>query len=538
MPLNFRFDDRRGGESYRPTGRSGRSSSRGYIRHARSPPRNRSPRLVADTWVPSNSRVYDRLRSRSPPAFRRRSRSPSFHNRDACAGTYGRTRSPRRFSPRRDGRARSPLQTSWRPRSPFGDSRTRDASWGRTTPKRLRDQSPPSQDFRFFKRECIASSTCDRYGKPASPSRRNISGENVSHAPLLPRSRSPFQGGRRERYPDTIRRRSPSPSKGNSSVQTSTPGSIANSRRSSPLSHVDRINSQPFDSRSRSPANSSIPHRPFSRPFDRSPPYQERTHPAKYQAFGRDWTRHISPNDEHTVISSGSRRDPESHGVTRSLENQQQMESIQSNVTHASGSTPSQPKAYLLPTQLPPSGPSHGSKSFSSHNRGPNISLLSAPTRPRWASNFRENSWAGGSARRGPVPSAPSGPRGNFTPTGSGVETSRQSVHRQSSVTPTTHPRAPRLTNHLAGLCSIIPGGKFFLSQLEPTMERRLSQLAADQERLFEQIAERQKLKRFGMRDWDKLDRESAISALKSELADGHLQRITDGESVGVGTTF
>ncbi len=60
--------------------------------------------------------------------------------------------------------------------------------------------------------------------------------------------------------------------------------------------------------------------------------------------------------------------------------------------------------------------------------------------------------------------------------------------------------------------------------------EKRLSQLDADRGRLFEQFAESQKLKRAGLRDWDKLDRESSICALKSELAEGHLQCITDTE--------
>lgn len=60
--------------------------------------------------------------------------------------------------------------------------------------------------------------------------------------------------------------------------------------------------------------------------------------------------------------------------------------------------------------------------------------------------------------------------------------------------------------------------------------EKRLSQLDADRGRLFEEFAESQKLKRAGLRDWDKLDRESSICALKSELAEGHLQCITDTE--------
>lgn len=38
--------------------------------------------------------------------------------------------------------------------------------------------------------------------------------------------------------------------------------------------------------------------------------------------------------------------------------------------------------------------------------------------------------------------------------------------------------------------------------------------------------------------DWDKLDRESSIGDLRSELAEGHLQYLTDGESVHAGVSF
>jgi hypothetical protein len=69
-------------------------------------------------------------------------------------------------------------------------------------------------------------------------------------------------------------------------------------------------------------------------------------------------------------------------------------------------------------------------------------------------------------------------------------------------------------------------------------MEKRLSQLDADKDRLIEQIADSQRLKLVGLRDWDRLDRENSICALKSELAEGHLQRITDGESAHISSIF
>lgn len=87
------------------------------------------------------------------------------------------------------------------------------------------------------------------------------------------------------------------------------------------------------------------------------------------------------------------------------------------------------------------------------------------------------------------------------------------------------------------GLSTLIPEGKSLPSLLDPVVERRLSQLDADKEKLLEQIAETQRSKRAELRDWDRLDRESAICALKSELAEGHLQRMAD-ESIGGGILF
>ncbi|KAJ5603551.1 hypothetical protein N7537_006507 [Penicillium hordei] len=91
--------------------------------------------------------------------------------------------------------------------------------------------------------------------------------------------------------------------------------------------------------------------------------------------------------------------------------------------------------------------------------------------------------------------------------------------------------------NHLAGLCTIIPEGRSLPLLLDPAVEKRLAQLDVDKEKLLEQITETQRSKRAELRDWDRLDRESSICALKSELAEGHLQRMAD-ESIGGGNLF
>ncbi|PWY86318.1 hypothetical protein BO94DRAFT_535482 [Aspergillus sclerotioniger CBS 115572] len=512
-----RFDDHRGGESYRPGG------SRAYLRRSRSPPRVRSPRLVADTWVPSHSRTYARVRSRSPPAPRRRlSRSPSFYNREMGIGAYVKTCSPpRRFSPRRsEVRNRSPHQASWRSRSPYGEGRQRDISWSRNNPKRPRDPSPRSQEFRFPRRE-RPQPPADIYMKPDIPLR-----DSGSRAPLPRRSRSPFYGGRRERNPEippTPKRRSPSP-KGTSPMRTSASGSLPDSRRSSPF--LERPHVFPSNAPSRSPTYHN-PHR-SARAIKDKPTIDD--------------PRHRSPVPDRPT---GKGQDIDIVGSQRRLSEIQETDPSPPNTAYPRN-VPVQPKAYgnIIQGQAPPSGPSHGPKIMSLQNRGSNISLLSAPTRPRGGLGFKEPSWAGSPVRRGLASTGlhappPTGPRSSLMPTGPGVDLPRSNLNRQGSLPGTSYPpRIPRLASHLVGLRQIVPEGKALPSSLDIAIEKRLSQLDADKDKLLDQIADSQKLRRLGNRDWDTLDRESSICALKSELAEGHLQRIADGESVHVGAMF
>lgn len=171
------------------------------------------------------------------------------------------------------------------------------------------------------------------------------------------------------------------------------------------------------------------------------------------------------------------------------------------------------------------------------------MSMLSAPTRPRGGFNIRDNSWSGSTPRRGTLPTVSQGSssvsRGSsLTSPGPGTESHQHAFNRQSNAVNTGYPRTQRLTNYLAGLYSIIPGGKAFPSQMEFPTEKRLAQLELDKTRLFDQAMQIQESKRSVMRDWDRLDRESSISTLRSELAEGHLQRITGGEGGHAGTIF
>ncbi|RJE26086.1 hypothetical protein PHISCL_01611 [Aspergillus sclerotialis] len=515
-----RYDDNRGGESYRPTSRSSVRSSLSYARPARSPPRNRSPRLVADTWAPSASRAYvgRRVRSRSPPAVRRRSRSPSFQR------PYGRMRTPpRKFSPRQNDRARSPSQSFGRSRSPYSENRSQNASWG--TLKQSWETPSPNEDSRYSRREGFASHIHDKYLRHSSPSRRGMIPDTYSRTSF--QNGDPAQGGWRDRHVrSTSRRRSPSPSRSAPSAHTSASCSGPNSRRSSPLIHSDRAIITPFGFRSRSPTSESTPHQRI--PSTQDPLASDQ---ARNPKIAQNERGHRSAMEGRAALCATPDLDTGTCTLPRYGD---QQNSNHLSPAYAAASTPSQPKSYNMSQRHLQPGNSHNSSSLASQRRGPNISLLSAPTGPR-GGNLRESPWA----RRGPTSTTPHGPplgpRGSSVHAGLGNEFQQQSIHRQNSATPTIEPRVQKFTNHLAGLCSVIPGGKLFPSSLDTTAEKRLAQLEADRERLFEQAAASQRLKRLVIMDWDKLDRESSVSDLKSELAEGHLQCITDGQSVPLG---
>lgn len=503
--VSHRFDDRRGGESYRPVDRSGRSPSRGFDGRRRSPPRNRS-RPRADTWVPTD-RGYGRLRSRSPANYRRRSRTPPFQGRGYGPGPYSRRRSPpRRFSPRRDDRVRSP--PSWRSRSPQSETRSRDPSKGRSSPTRTREGTPGSQIHRVIRRPSPTAPGNDRATRATSP-RTSLSNTF--------RSQSPSSDYRREQPADSSRPGPLSRTRRASPVHAlpSEPSEAA--RRSSPTPNSGRRGQvpMPLRSRSRSPMRHSSP-RPPSKPLGRSP-YHVSNYEQEHAAHAK------AQEDAGHFLAKGS------------------SERSQTGGGRLGGNVPTQPRNLGM-GQSPPLGPSQGPKAAPLQRRASyNMSLLSAPTRPRRGPGPRDGPWTGSPiARRGPVitasPSVPSGPRAPFTPPVPVGGTHRHNS-RQSVATPAGPSPAPRGPNHLAGLGAVIPGGRILPSILDAAIEKRLTQLDTDREKLLDQVAETQRSKRAGLRDWDRLDRESSICALKSELAEGHLQRMAD-ESMGGGVLF
>ncbi|EAS30858.3 uncharacterized protein CIMG_06337 [Coccidioides immitis RS] len=559
-----RYDEgRRGGESYRPADRLPRRSPRPDIRFGRSPVRNRSPppiRPTADTWAPSDRA---RPRSRSPGAFRRRSRSPPYRGGDRASGYGGRPRSPpppRRFSPRREN-GRSPPRSYRRSRSPPAYASRRSSFSRGGSPgcqKRAREASPTGYAPRSPKRERIASPPRSRYDRPRSPPIRPEESRVYDH--MRPRSPDRRDGWRESYGGRSWRRRSPSPLA--RSGPNSGPGSSSTSRRSSPPPRTDRgrgygssISQAPAYS-SRAHPSSTLPPRSPPPPFSSKPlsrpggPVETRpSRPHSPPRGPRSGLSNTPSNSRALEPSPGASVERErDFGWTPRPASREPSSQIPINDNQMAKTIPPRaPSSNSAQAISPPPGPS-GPKGAEMSVRGGHAALLSAPTRPKGAAGphySREpvprDSPRGGSLRRPnhgpPYHGPPPGSRGARSPSSVGYDSHRPPF-RHGNSTSTTYPRTQRFTNHLSGLPSVIPGGKLVPSGLDPAYEKRIAQLEADKERLLEQIAEKQKSKRTSLREWDKLSRESATGALRSELAEGHLQRMAEGDDIGGGAAF
>ncbi|KAG5288036.1 serine/arginine repetitive matrix protein, ER lumen protein retaining receptor [Histoplasma ohiense] len=545
-----RYDDgRRFGESYRPSERNRRHSPRGDTRYVRSPPpRARSPlRPAADTWAPDRGRP----RSRSPVVFRRRSRSPLFRGRDQVSSYNPRSRRPSpardiRRSPPRPRRSRSPPRYT-RERSPLPLKRTRDPSplnnYHPRSPKRERVASPPVRP---------------RFERPWSPSF-----PGYPRGPPRARSRSLDRREPRREVPAerSWRRRSLSPPRAPSGHNSDRVSTSTSRRSSPPLQTNDRLNMPRSGRVTRSPVNiptrtqyearqpvtsparpTRSPPRPVEPPRapagrPPSPPKEPTTRGPSPKLQDKPLRQSPGGGNERVESQSQNARPPGPSGTSggvgpSSLGNQ--------NVAQAPR-IPSQPQTFNKPRSVTPlSSPSTAQPPTGPQARGTNLSLLSAPTRPRGGlphsstrdgPSPRDGSWSGSVRHHSPPVhhKTPSGHRA-----GSNYESHRPPLFRHSSAsTPHSYPRPPRSTNYLSGIPQIVPGGKLLPSSLDPSREKRLAQLELDKEKLLEQIEEKQKAKRAGLREWEKLSRESSTGALRSELAEGHLQRMTEGDGLG-----
>ncbi|KAM5458462.1 hypothetical protein MaudCBS49596_000376 [Microsporum audouinii] len=551
MDRERRFDDgRRGGESYRPLERNFRRSPRPDNRSF--PPRNRSPmRPSADTWAPPSR---PRPRSRSPDNFRPRSRSPPFRGRERGPNFGNRPRSPpRRPSPGRD----RPPRFNRRSRSPPPFDRNRSPGL-----KRGRDPSPSTLNApRAPKRERNNSPPRNRFDRPRSPTFNESMQQRDARIGARRRSRS---ADRRSLRGDPNGGRGPpppprSPSITERSGPNSAHGSAATSRRSSPPA-LERMNRNYS-----TPSGHGPPPATSRSQYDS--PHSHGNAPRFPEGNRRPSSRPPSPSRRPSA--NLQLQSPRAHEPSRpSVENEpgrSQSTPIRPPTGPRTESSPLiQTQSTNVPEGIsPPLGPSAASRSMRQSTRGGHMALLSAPTRPKGASgqNFNRDGPPTGpreSARPGPGPGAssirrggshastphhghpPSGPRGagGSPAPGPAHEARPRPPFRHGSGPSANYPRAQRTTNHLAGLPTIVPGGKVLPSGLDPITEKRLAQLEADKEKLLEQISEKQRAKRASLREWEKLCRESENAALRTDLADGHLQRMSETEGIGGGVAF
>ncbi|MCJ1382363.1 hypothetical protein MMC17_005476 [Xylographa soralifera] len=532
-----RYDDRDdsfGGETYRPSDRRDRSPPRNGSyrgpRRGRSPPRD-------SNYAPRGGRNEGRPRSRSP---RRRSRSPAMRGRDNGGGYRGRPRSP----PAAHGRPRSPLPQRRYSRSPHGGSgRVRSP----IPQKRAREVTPPAP----YRQRSPPPSKQGRY---AEPMRDNH--ERRGYSPVREQGqRLPRENNYRPRE----RSRTPPPRPSAHASRRVSPNS---SRRSSPPVHPDRM---VVDERSPAYADSRRDYptdrrSPPPRARDPSPPRRARS-PVPRSPIARSPPRE-SPTWRERSPAPRDREPPRRVSATPNTWSNEQM-SAPSGPSHRNGDARPPPangssRYDDYPADRNTSGPPSAPISMSAHNR-PNI--LSAPTRPRGSPSFARDNPR--DTRDAPYNNAPhhrgrgrdyNAPHPRHD-TSSGPPTGPRSGHsgpepypsprysdpprvpfRPNNSSSTTYPRTQRFNTHLASVPALVDGGKKLPSGLDAAQEKRLQQLEEDRKKLLDVIEEKQRVKRAGLREWEKSEREAGREGLRSELAEGHLGRLSgEGGAAGGG---
>ena len=207
---------------------------------------------------------------------------------------------------------------------------------------------------------------------------------------------------------------------------------------------------------------------------------------------------------------------------------------------------------------------------MSAHNRSAGSGILSAPTRPRGGGGpppRGPSSYSIGPTSRsatfnqgGPPPSGPRGsfgrgssesydrppPSSSYSRGPSHEPTNPPPFRHSNNSTSATYPRTQHFNSNSNPVSRhftpaeklIVPGGKLLPSGLPLDQERRMKQLELDAEKLRETIVEKQKLKRQALREWDDRERESESAGMRSELAERHLEKLTEGEDGMGGVAF
>ncbi|KZF20667.1 hypothetical protein L228DRAFT_249448 [Xylona heveae TC161] len=573
------------GDSYVPAGsmrdsiRSRGRSPGPFRRESRSPHfRNKE---VGTTW-------RERPRSPLPRRWSPRRESNRWNDRQRSPSRSGimRTRSPYSGSGGRSPRT-APLK---RERSLVEDRPIRSPPSKRerfASPPRGRSDRPLSPVRRQYSpaRKGRYSPYLDTRPNRRSPSRSPVSRED--------RLETQAGGFRRRRSPSPLSRNMRSDYR---SEHSSGRDSTSSSRRSPPIHPSRRALQQPTTSDVRSSAWSAT-HRPAHSskfpprsPHTQSPrvsrsPVRERSLPPR-----RRRSRPRSPPRGPTGYRSPLRGDdsPSGYAVDASaggMVGDRQVSPGMAGAPFRSGdlsraqsptdaSVGGPRDAVLTGTRSPPSGPSVPF-SMPAHSRLNTVSVLSAPSQPRAGPNSRfprdssresflpptyptsrrpPSSHRPGFSRGGhritsgpyephsrspgqaPPSAVPTGPRSSRGPTVPSF--SQPQPYRPShSTTATTYPRTQHFTHHLSTIPALVPGGKILPSILKPEVVEKLTRLEEEKRKLMDLIDDKMIKKRLLLRDWERLERESAREGLKSDLAEQQLSIMTDEGGLG-GSAF
>jgi hypothetical protein len=181
----------------------------------------------------------------------------------------------------------------------------------------------------------------------------------------------------------------------------------------------------------------------------------------------------------------------------------------------------------------PPSGPA--ASSVTAHNRF-NNPILSAPSRPRGArggfSGSYRGDFGGPSPRRGDF-----GRGGGYfggPPRGGFVGSFRGSSNSSSATYPHTQRfnSTSSVNKYLGDLPQIVPGGQRAPPR-DAAAESRIRRLEEEAEKLRNQIADKQKTKRTGLKEWNRLSAETESTRLRGEFAEENLRKMNGEESEG-----
>ena len=371
------------------------------------------------------------------------------------------------------------------------------------------------------------------HGRDRSPPRsRNDTSQYRERSPPRPARYQDDRHGRRDYPPRDGPRRFPMENNYRPNERARSPP-----RRSAHVSHDESPRSQPLSRRASPP-----PERVRTPP--RESGYGDRNDRERYgreRSPSRGAAR--SPPREMTAHRERTPARKETSYHERSPPRQQDKEYLPD--AEYEKDIREQPHYDDLNRQGPPTGPSYRGESVSGDSRNPRQPL--EPVRGGHHGNGSHRQVyeeAPNSMRSGSRPVYddahhssrwPSQNHNQGQPRWENNRNTAPAFRGSSNSTSTTYPRTQRFNPVLSGIGTIVEGGRKQPSLMDTEHEKKLQQLEDDKRKLEAAIDEKQRKKRSDLRDWDKLEREAKSSQLRSELAEGHLERLSE---IGAATNY